>query len=463
MNPAGELTSKIDLSIAKLLTTYKAGSLTPEAVIEEVYDRIAAYRDKAVWITLVPRETSIAYAKQLGEKYSSVKYPPLYGIPFAVKDSIDVAGLQTTVACPSFAYTAERTAPVVQKLLDAGGITIGKTNLDQFATGLTGHRSPYGTPRCVYDADYITGGSSSGSAVSVAANLVSVALGSDTAGSIRVPAALNGVVGLKPTLGTVSTVGVVPAVKTADAVGVIAKTVDDAKAVWDTIKDYDEEDIYARQALPLFPPWPSKTRFGTPPETQLEILSPEYSRLYSETLSKLASINCVPASFDYEPFQSANDLLYGSSIVAQRLVAFDSYIQEHGLDKLHPIIKSIFTASSGYNAVQAYKDIYDLQKYRRQAEIQFRDNINIIVVPSTVCHFTVAEVDTDPIGLNKLMGSFSHFVNLLDLCAVAVPTGNWANKNGHQMPFGVTLIAQAGKDEEIMKLGKELMAICDMK
>ncbi|KAI1074721.1 putative glutamyl-tRNA amidotransferase subunit A [Whalleya microplaca] len=451
----------MDLSIAKLLAGYKTGSVTPEAVVNEVYDRIEAYHDKAVWISLVSRETSIAYAKQLGEKYTPGQQPPLFGIPFAVKDSIDIAGFQTTVACPSFAYTAERTAPVVQKLLDAGGIIIGKTNLDQFATGLTGHRSPYGTPRCVYDVDYITGGSSSGSAVSVAANLVSVALGSDTAGSIRVPAALNGIVGWKPTLGTVSTVGVVPAVQTADAVGIMAKTVDDAKAVWRIIKGYDEEDIYARQSIPLSPRWTSTRRFGTPPDSLLKKLSAEYSRLYSETLNRLASLNCVRTTFDYQAFQSANDLLYGSSIVTQRLVAFDSYIQEHGLDKLHPVIKSIFATSSGYTAVDAYKDIYDLQRYRRQAEIQFRDNIDIIVVPSTVDHFTVAEIDADPIGLNKLMGSYSQFLNLLDLCAVAAPTGHWTNKSGNKMPFGVTLIAQAGKDEEIMELGKELVAICD--
>jgi allophanate hydrolase len=456
------MTCKIEsFAIDSLLSGYEKGLFKPVDVVKAVYDRIDAYVDKAVWITLVPEEHAISDAEKLAELYGESKpLPPLYGIPFSVKDSIDVASYPTTVACPTFAYIAERTAPVVQRIIDAGGIYIGKVNLDQFATGLNGNRSPYGTPRCVYDPEYISGGSSSGSVVSVAANLVSFSVATDTAGSTRVPSALNGVVGLKPTLGTISTVGLVPACKTADSITVIAKTVDDARTAWQVMRAYDEEDIYARTTLPVWPhPWPAEhLRFGVPPDGLLSRLCPEYAKLFVAAVSGLTDfLGLVQnADFDYTPFQSANDMLYGSSIVSQRLVAFEDYIAEHGLEKLHPVVRDIFAASAGFDAVRAYRDIFTLQGYRRQAEIQFRDHIDVLVVPSTVAHFTVAEIDEDPIERNKLMGSFTHFVNLLDLCAIAVPAGVWRNAKGVVMPFGLTLIAQAGRDEELLELGKKL-------
>ncbi|OIW22776.1 amidase signature enzyme [Coniochaeta ligniaria NRRL 30616] len=376
------------LDIGLLQSGYEKGLFTPSDVVRAVFDRIDAYPDKAVWITLLSRDHAIADAERLTQLHANDKpLPPLYGIPFSVKDSIDIAGYPTTLAC---------------------AILIGKTNLDQFATGLSGHRSPYGTPRCVHDASYISGGSSSGSAVSVAADLVSFTVATDTAGSTRVPAALNGLVGLKPTLGTVST------------------TVDDARAAWLVMRGYDEADVYARAALPAWPnAWPTARadlRFGVPPLELLEKLSPAYASLFAV---------------------AANDMLYGSSVVAQRLVAFDEYIASHGLDGLHPVVIDIFAASGGFDA----------------AEVQFRDALDVLVVPSTVTHFTVAEMDEDPIGRNKVMGTFTHFVNLLDLCAVQVPAGTWRNGQGRAMPFGVTLIGQAGRDGELMELGRELMGV----
>lgn len=471
-----------NLGIGYLLSAYASGSLTPVNVVHAVYDRVDACADKAVWIVLVPRADAIARAQALCTKYGSDgdERPPLFCIPFSVKDSIDIAGFETTLACPSYAYRASRTATVVQKCLDAGGILIGKTNLDQFATGLVGHRSPYGTPRCVFDRDYISGGSSSGGAVSVAAGLVSFAVGTDTAGSTRVPAALNGLVGWKPTIGTVSTVGLVPAVQTADCVTVLARTVDDAEAAWSVMKGFDPEDVFARRQLPEWPwpwPWPAKgeaagdepvVRFGVPPDDLLlSVLSPHYARLYKATIETIAAApGFVQATsgFDYAPFQSANDLLYGSSIVAQRLVAFDDYIQAHGLEQLHPAIRAIFSASmppaAGWDAVRAYKDLFALQADRRRAELQFERHIDVLVVPSTATHFTVAEIDEDPLGRNRLLGSFAHFVNLLDLCAVAIPTADtWTNKNGNAMPFGITLIAQAGRDKELLALARRIQAL----
>lgn len=219
------------LDVVRLHEQYTAKSLSPLDLVRHVYEKIASYHDKAVWIRLIPESEALTRAEELLEKYHSKPLPPLFGIPFSVKDSIDIAGHPTTLACPSFAYAAKATAPVITRILDAGGILIGKTNLDQFATGLAGVRSPYGIPRCVFDADYISGGSSSGSAVSVAASLVSFTVCTDTGGSTRVPAALNGVVGLKPTLGTVSTEGLFPACKNIDCVCIIARTIDDAEEV----------------------------------------------------------------------------------------------------------------------------------------------------------------------------------------------------------------------------------------
>ena len=244
--------SYLDLSIEGLRESYREKAVNPSDVIRTVYSRMANFSDKAVWITLIDQDVALKRAQELSQEFPDADVrPALYGIPFSVKDSIDIAGMPTTLACPSYAYTATKTAPVVQRILDAGGILIGKTNLDQFATGLNGTRSPYGIPRCVRDPEYISGGSSSGGAASVGAHLVSFAVATDTAGSTRVPAALNGLVGLKPTLGTISTVGLVPACKTADCITIIAPTIETAKCALDVMQSYDEDDEYAREPWEL--------------------------------------------------------------------------------------------------------------------------------------------------------------------------------------------------------------------
>ncbi|KAL4899353.1 amidase signature domain-containing protein [Aspergillus multicolor] len=480
---AASMELPLPLRITTLHDLYASKKLTPTHLINQIYDRIESYPDKAVWIHLVPREEALAAATALTERYTNTNpttpLPPLYGIPFSVKDSIDVAGQPTTLACPSFAYTPTATAPVVQRALDAGGILLGKTNLDQFATGLVGHRSAYGTPRCIFDGEYISGGSSSGSAVSVGAGFVAFAIATDTAGSTRVPAALNGLVGVKPTLGTLSTVGLIPACRTADCVTVLANCVGDARVAWGVMRGFDAGDVFARRdgEIPVRRPFGDVVRVGFPPRERLGVLSAPYRALFERCVGALCRLERAPAvgahaqpqpqsqshaqfqkaNFDYAPFQAANEMLYGSSIVAQRLAAFEGYIQAHGLDKLHPAVKTIFAASSGFDAVRAYKDIFDLALYKRQAETEFLENIDILVVPSTVTHFTVAEIDEDPIGRNRVLGSFTHFVNLLDLCAVAVPVGRWENARGNLLPFGITLIGQAGRDEELMALGEKIM------
>jgi allophanate hydrolase len=459
--PPQHLTS---LEVTHLQTQYTTNKLSPVDVVRQVYERIASYHDKAVWIYLVPESEAVRYAEGLVEKYqhSKSQLPPLFGVPFSVKDSIDVAGLQTTLACPSFGYTASATAPVVARLLSAGGILIGKTNLDQFATGLAGVRSPYGAPRCVFDADYISGGSSSGSAVSVGASLVSFTVCTDTGGSTRVPAAFNGLVGLKPTLGTISAEGINPACKNIDCVCVITKTVGDAEQVWTVMKWFDENDIFARRQLPTWDPWHDPVRFAIPSQDLLQGLSPAYAGLFTQTVAALTNESkwcTLSKSFDYTPFARANDMLYDASIVSQRLLAFDPYIKMHGLEKLDPAIKATFESAmeNRFSAVRAYEDIFNLALYKRQAEIQFRDNVDILIVPSTVNQFTVAQLEEEPMTRNKAMGRFTNFVNMLDLAAIAVPVGWWKSKNGKDLSFGVTLIGQAGKEKELMAFGKKLM------
>jgi allophanate hydrolase len=458
------------LNIADLHAHYATGEISPLDVVRHIYQKISSYHDKAIWIYLIPESEVMSRTEALVNTYRNgrLPLPPLFGIPFSVKDSIDIKGLPTTLACPEFAYTATATAPTIERIISAGGILIGKTNLDQFATGLAGVRSPYGIPRCVFDADYVSGGSSSGSAVSVAASLVSFTICTDTGGSTRVPAALNGVVGLKPTLGTISTEGLYPACKNIDCVCVIARTMDDTEQVWEVMKWFDEHDVFARRELPTWEQWQEPVRFGIPPKDLLQDLSPAYAGLFEQVITALRSRSewCIKSNdFDYEPFAMANQALYDSSIVTQRLVAFSSFISSHGLDSLHPAIKSTFQSAmdNRFSAVRAYEDIFNVALYKRQAEIQFRNNIDILIVPGTVEHFTVAEIEEEPMTRNKAMGKFTNFVNLLDLAAVTVPVGWWEGNNGKELPFGVTIIGQAGKDKELMAFGKRLMEMPKLK
>jgi allophanate hydrolase len=482
-----------DISIEALTTLYSTTSLQPSAVITEVYRRIAAGSDEAIFITLVPEATAQFAAKALSETHPDGPTPtkPLWGIPFSVKDSLDIASLPTTLACPTFAYEATHTAPCITRLLAAGAILIGKTNLDQLATGLNGTRSPYGVPHSVFSPAHISGGSSSGSAVSVAAHLVSFSVGTDTAGSTRVPAALNGLVGLKPTLGTISTVGLVPAVRTADCVTVLAKTVKSALAALEVMQTFDADDIFAREPAQLKlldaqPRWfgggvvesSRSLRYALPPKELLAELCPAYGTLFAHLVSLLPKLNLQQAdteTFDYSPFAAANGMLYGSSIVAQRLTAFAPYIASHGFDKLDANVGAIFRASTGFDAQQAYKDMFALQEYRRHAARQFNssagnaEGIDFLLVPSTPLHPTIAEIQADPLALNARLGTFTHFVNLLDLCAVAVPlrssrAGAGAQRacyrrSGIPMPFGVTLIALPGREKDLCQVAEKLMGV----
>lgn len=356
-----------DLSISALSAAYGRG-LSPVTVIEALYKKIHAYQevDPAVWIHLVPEETALAAVRALLAKYPDPKKrPQLFGIPFSVKDSIDIRGIATTTACPPLAFIPSKSAPVFDKVMEQGAIFIGKTNLDQLATGLSGCRSPYGITKSVFNKDYISGGSSSGNAVSVGAGLVTFSLATDTAGSGRVPAAFNGVVGFKPTRGTISAQGVTPACLSLDCVALMATNISDVRVVWDICEGYDDEYIYAKSDPPKMRHVNSlghQTKaftFGIPPPEALKVCVPIYLKMFEEAKKTLESIGGVFVDVDWTPFDNAGKLLYEGTFVSERLASLPDGWFEENQGHLHPVIRDIFEAVTKRNstAVQAYRDL----------------------------------------------------------------------------------------------------------
>jgi allophanate hydrolase len=447
------LTTPADLSIATLAPLLDAGELKPADLLEEVLARADAYPDPAVWIHRLSRDRVSEQVEAIERRRRGGVRQPLYGIPFAVKDNIDVAGEPTTAACPAFAYVPGRSATVVTKLIDAGAVLVGKTNLDQFATGLVGTRSPYGACRNVFDRRYISGGSSSGSAVAVAAGLVSFALGTDTAGSGRVPAAFNNLVGLKPTRGIVSAAGVVPACRTLDCVSVFTRTCDDAGDVLDLIEGFDPADPYARPAddpaRRSRPPANRPIRFGVPPAGQLEFFGNTGGEsLYWRSAERLAETGAERVEVDFTPFDRAARLLYDGPWVAERVAAIRPFFERQP-DALLPVTRRILESSRGWDAVRTFEAMYQLQSLRRAAAEQW-ERMDVMLLPTAGTIYTVEEVDADPVRLNSNLGRYTNFVNLLDLAAVAVPAGFQSGG----LPFGVTLMAPAGSDRELLELGQ---------
>ncbi|MBH8564979.1 allophanate hydrolase [Nostoc sp. CENA67] len=440
------MTDSISLDIASLLKAYRTSKLQPKDVIEEVYRRIAARGNDAVWIHLIPQAEALAQAEVLASR--NVDELPLYGIPFAVKDNIDVAKIPTTAACPGYSYIPETTATVVDRLLQAGAILIGKTNLDQFATGLVGMRSPYGACSSVFHEDYISGGSSSGSAVAVAAGLVSFSLGTDTAGSGRVPAAFNNIVGLKPTRGVLSTSGVVPACRSLDCVSIFTLNCQDAATVWQVAKGFDTSDCYSRQVPPQTAAIPSSFFFGVPKADQLQFFGDAAAaELYEQGLKRLEAIGGNLVEIDFQPFHQAANLLYSGVWVAERLAAIQSFFETQA-DAIHPVVRQIISNGVRYTAVDTFKSFYALEALKQEATQQWQ-KVNILALPTTGTIYTKAEVKADPIALNTNLGYYTNFVNLMDLCAIALPSGFRANG----LPFGITLIGQAFQDAALCELG----------
>ena len=436
--------------IEDLLAAYRDGRTTPEKVIAEVYDRIEAWPDKAVWISTFPREEALAKARALAARPEGIDGLPLYGIPFAVKDNIDVAGLPTTAACPDYAYQPWENATAVQRLLDAGAIAIGKTNLDQFATGLNGTRSPYGAPRCVFDPEYISGGSSSGSAVAVASGMVSFSLGTDTAGSGRVPAALNNIVGIKPTKGLLSTAGVVPACRSLDCVTVFALNVGDGNRVRRIASANDGDDPYGRtmtpKALPL-----RGFRFGVLAGEDLKFFGDrDAAGLYDRACERLAGLGGQAVVIDYQPFRDAAALLYDGPWVAERLAAIQTFFNNNPM-AVHPAVRQIIQGGRRFNSVDAFEGQYRLKALERVAAREW-EKIDFMLLPTCPTTYKVADMEANPIELNSHLGLYTNFVNLLDCCGVAVPAG----KRRDGLPLGVTLIGPAFTDDALAVLGDRL-------
>lgn len=442
------------MDISSLENAYRAATLTPSAEVARIYDAIARTGERPAWISLVPREENLARARAL-EADEVARKLPLYGIPFAVKDNFDVAGMETTAACPNFAHTPAKTATIVQKLLDAGAILIGKTNMDQFATGLVGTRTPYGVCSSVFDSKYVSGGSSSGSAIAVAQGLVSFSLGTDTAGSGRVPAAFNNLVGLKPTRGLLSTAGLLPACRTLDCATVFAETCSDAARVLAVAHGFDAEDAYSRVPRPGegATPWSAAAdfRFAVLNHASREFFGDEAAAAqYQAAVEALAALGGTPVEFDYEPFRKTANLLYKGPWVAERLAALKDFLATDPAT-VDPTVGGIIRGAAKYTAVEAFEAAYALEALRAETA-QMWQKADLLLLPTAPTHYTIEQVQAAPVDLNTNLGYYTNFVNLLDLAAIAVPAGF---KDG-RLPFGVTLIAPAFTDEGLLRIADRL-------
>jgi allophanate hydrolase len=439
------------LQIARLKAAYESRELDPRAVIEAVFARIEAFGASPAFIALRTLDQALADLAEAEKRRAAGEELPLYGIPFAVKDNFDVAGMPTTAACPAFAYTPAETAPPIRKLIDKGAILIGKTNLDQFATGLVGTRTPYGICRSAIDPRYVSGGSSSGSAVVVAHDLVSFALGTDTAGSGRVPAGFNNIVGIKPTRGLVSTRGLVPACRALDCASVFAGTVADAWQVLEIMAGYDPEHALSRKAkshaLERSAEAGASFRFGVP--SSLEFFgNAEYARLFDAARRELEALGGKPVTIDVEPLVAAGALLYGGPWVAERFAAVGEFIEQH-TEETHPVVRDIILAGKRPSAYELFRAEYQLAEYRRYADGVF-EQCDIVLFPTTGTIYTVDEVLAEPVKLNSNLGRYTNFVNLLDLSALAVPAGFTAEG----LPFGITLMGPAFADARLADIAQ---------
>jgi len=441
---------KHDLGIRGLLADYQSGARVPVEVLRAAHTR-ARCSEQPVWIRLLDWDEVAAHLDRLGPLRSGL---PLFGIPFAIKDNIDLAGAPTTAACPEFARQPLASAFVVERLIAAGAIPFGKTNMDQFATGLVGTRTPYGPCRSVVDGRYISGGSSSGSAVAVGEGLVSFALGTDTAGSGRVPAAFNGIVGLKPSLGLLSTSGVLPACRTLDCVSVFALDVGDAARVYAAAAAYDPDDPYSRGG-PVLRSEPEargsrgrQARIGVPAPGQMDFFGDlQAAGAWAAALEHARGLGWRVVEIDFEPFATAGRLLYEGGWIAERAAAVGEFAAAHP-DAVDPVVGEIVGRGAQTSGVDAFRSAYRLAELRRATAADW-ERVDALLLPTAPTIFTHEQVAADPAGTNAVLGTYTNFVNLLDLCAIAVPAGSRADR----LPFGVTLIGSRDHDAPLIRLG----------
>lgn len=432
------------LTIGGIHDAYRNGR-TPRDVIDGVLDHLSGVDDPGIFIHTASREALAEQADVLGAFDPQDK--PLWGIPFAVKDNIDVAGMPTTAACPAYSYVPDEDAAVVRQLRDAGGIAVGKTNLDQFATGLVGTRTPYPIPRNALDPSLVPGGSSSGSAVAVAQGIVPFALGTDTAGSGRIPAGLNGIVGLKPSLGALSTRGVVPACRTLDCVSIFAANLADAARVFDTACAYDSRDPYSR-------PWRDAAetrsdgdyRIGVPRIEDRRFFGDDAAQqAYESALAELAQRGAEIVPIPFQPFYDIAGLLYEGPWVAERYAAIADFIATNEED-LHPVTRAIITRARNFTAVDTFNGIYALETLKRRTT-PLLSGIDLLCVPTAPTWYTVAENLADPVETNSRLGTYTNFVNLLGLCGLVLPTG----RQGDGRPASITFLAPDGMDRFLQR------------
>ncbi len=417
--------------------------MTPIAAAETALQSDRRHDDPAIWITRLSGDEVLKRAREL--EAQGPRGRKFWGVPFAVKDNIDVAGLPTTAACPGFSYTATTTAPAVQRLLDAGALLIGKTNLDQFATGLVGTRSPYGVPRNVFDPAYVPGGSSSGSACAVAAGIVRFALGTDTAGSGRVPAAFGSIVGLKPTVGSVAACGVVPACRSLDTISIFARSVDEALAVQRVVSGHDRDDPYSRAA-----PFAHLRRAAAQPAARIAMAdSSACTAAIAERTSDAGRL-LGAETVDISLFLEIARLLYDGPWVAERTAALRDVLETKP-DILHPVTRTILENGLTRRTVDAFDAFHRLAEARHTAADLFR-RYDALLLPTVPFCPTLADVVADPIGVNNRLGTFTNFINLCDLAAIAVPAGF----DSQGMPIGMTLVGQAWSEGRLAALADRI-------
>jgi allophanate hydrolase len=434
-------------SLAELAAAYREGRRNAAEELAACVRNIDAAGNEPVWIS------RFTEAQVLAQLEAADPAGPLYGVPFAVKDNIDVAGLPTTAACPEFSYRPARHAYAVERLVQAGAIVIGKTNLDQFATGLVGTRTPYGICSSVFDSRYVSGGSSSGSAVAVASGQVAFSLGTDTAGSGRIPAAFNALVGLKPTRGVLSTRGVVPACRSLDCVSVFAKTVADAELVFDLAADFDAEDSFSRPRSAVAAFGDARPRLAVPRQEDLEFFGDEESaELFLLAVEKAKGLGAEIQRFDLAPFREAALLLYAGPWVAERTTTVAELLAKNP-EAIHPVVRGIVEGGSKYSAADTFRAQYRLGELRVKAQRIF-DTADALLLPTAPSHYTIQEVLDNPLELNARLGTYTNFVNLLDLSALAVPAG----KKRSGLPFGVTFMGPAFHDARLLELGRSFGA-----
>ncbi len=435
-------------TVAAIVAAHRAGATSPAQTVARAFQRIRDDNDPAVLISLRNEADALAEAKALSGKDPAQL--PLYGVPVAIKDNIDVLGLPTTAGCPAFAYSPSFDATAVAKLRAAGAIVIGKTNLDQFATGLVGVRSPYGIPVNPMRGDLIPGGSSSGSAVAVSAGLVPLALGTDTAGSGRVPAMLNNIVGLKPSLGLISTAGVVPACRTLDCVSIFSLTVDDAMTALAAMAGPDPADPFSRdRPLKAMHAFPQVFRLGVPRPGQLIFFGDKAAeKAWEDAVARWSALGAALVECDLEPFYETARLLYEGPWVAERYLVIRDLLAS-APEAIHPVTREITAAGSRLTAAETFAALYRLQTLRRVAARALA-GFDALMLPTAPTAYSTAQVLASPIELNSRLGTYTNFVNLLDLCGLALP----ASVRSDEIPFGITLLAPAGHDAQLASLGR---------